>query len=60
MILLQNREICRMLLGPTWVMAAGTFLYFSIRRGFSAEKNGNSGALWCVVEFPKMSSSTTR
>merc|ERR1712079_999122 len=25
-----------------------------------SEKNGNSGPLWCVVEFPKMSSSTTR
>ena len=25
-----------------------------------AEKNGNSRPLWCVVEFPKMSSSTTR
>ena len=24
------------------------------------EKNGNSRPLWCVVEFPKMSSSTTR
>ena len=24
------------------------------------EKNGNSRPLWCVVEFPKMSSATTR
>ena len=27
---------------------------------WSPEKNGNSRPLWCVVELPKMSSSTTR
>ena len=34
--------------------------YCHTSTAITPEKNGNSAPLWCVVEFPKMSGSTTR